>query len=295
MSRISRVTRGSRVPRVSRLVGWCRNAMLHEWRSVVVGPCRRLRERGPLGVSLAVAACVAVIGLHEFQQTAAGAGVVRVLSEVRADQPVWLSLLRTPVSVFVPAVDLSAWGGLPRLFLAFALAELLFGRVRTLLVAYAVTLAGTLGARVMVALGPDRLGLPAEAAHTVDTGASAAIVGLFAYTAVALRSPLLFLAAVVPTVTGSIAEPNLAGREHLVAVTVAMVLGLVLHGTTARCQWALPVSEAVDQEVGHGQKLGHDREAGHERDAGHERGAGEGGSRRRRPAGRSRNGRDPER
>ncbi|WP_409239715.1 hypothetical protein [Streptomyces sp. PA5.6] len=251
---------------------------LHEWRNVVANPCRRLRERGPLGVSLAVVACVAVIGLHEFQQTAAGAGVVRVLSEVRADQPVWLTLLRTPVSLFVPAVDLSAWPGLPRLFLAFALAELLFGRVRTLVVAYAVTLAGTLGARVMIALGPDRLGVPADAAHTVDTGASAAIVGLFAYTSVALRSPLLFLAAVVPTVTGSIAESNLAGREHLIAVAVAMVLGAALH-----CQWTLPPSKTVDQEVGHDGEPEQGRRT--EQDP----------ARRRRPAGRSRDGRDPER
>lgn len=255
---------GSLVPLVSRPARWCRNAVLHEWRNVVAGPCRRLWERGPLGVSLAALATVAVIGLHEFQQTAAGAGVVRVISEVRADQPLWLSLLRTPVSVFVPAVDLPAWGGLPRLFLAFALAELVFGRVRTLVVAYAVTLAGTLGARVMIALGPDRLGLPAEAAHTVDTGASAAIVGLFAYTAVALRAPLLFLAAVVPTVAGSIAEPNLAGREHLVAVAVAMILAVVLHGRAGAahrgagaahhgppCQWPLTESDGGDQEVGH--------------------------------------------
>ncbi|MEU5899917.1 MULTISPECIES: hypothetical protein [Streptomyces] len=255
--------------------------VLHEWRSVVATPCRRLRERGPLGVSLAVFACVAVIGLHEFQQTAAGAGVVRVLSEVRADQPVWLTLLRTPVSLFVPAVDLPAWGGLPRLFLAFALAELLFGRVRTLVVAYAVTLAGTLGARVMIALGPGRLGVPAEAAHTVDTGASAAIVGLFAYTAVAVRSPLLFLAAVVPTVTGSIAELNLAGREHLIAVAVAMVLGIVSRGD--RCQWPLPGSRAPDQHAAQDGKAGDDGEAG------------QGDSRRRRPAGHGRDGRDPQR
>lgn len=214
---------------VVRLAARCGDALLQEWRNVVVEPFRALRKRGPLGVSLAVLATLAVIGLHEFQQTGTGAGVVRVLSEVRADQPLWLSLLRTPVSVFVPAVDLPAWGGLPRLFLAFALAELLFGRVRTLVVAYAVTLAGTLSARVMIALGPDRLGLPADAAHTVDTGASAAIVGLFAFTAVARRAPVLFLAAVVPTVAGSLAEPNLAGREHLVAVAAAILLAALWH------------------------------------------------------------------
>ncbi|QEU93298.1 hypothetical protein [Streptomyces kanamyceticus] len=223
--------------------------LLREWRGVIAGPFRALGERGPLGISLALFATVAVIGLHAYQQTPTGESVLRVVSEVRADQPLALSLLRTPVSVFVPAQDLAVWGGLPRLFLAFALAELAFGRIRTLAVAYAATLAGTLGARVMIAIGPGPLGLPADAAHAVDTGASAAIVGLFAFSAVTLRAPLLFLAAVVPTVLGSIAEPNLAGREHLVAVAVAMLLAVLLK--VSRCQWPLTESAGVDQEVGH--------------------------------------------
>ncbi|MFE0175214.1 hypothetical protein ACFWZ2_23125 [Streptomyces sp. NPDC059002] len=201
---------------------------------MIAGPFRTLRGRGPLGLSLALFATVAVIGLHAYQQTPTGESVLRVVSEVRADQPLPVSLLRTPVSVFVPAQDLAVWGGLPRLFLAFALAELAFGRIRTLVVAYAATLAGTLGARVMIALGPDRLGLPADAAHAVDTGASAAIVGLFAFAAVTLRAPLLFLAAVVPTVMGSLAELNLAGREHLVAVVAAMVFALLLEKSRFR-------------------------------------------------------------
>ncbi|MEU1331000.1 hypothetical protein [Streptomyces sp. NPDC005865] len=208
--------------------GW--RAVRHEWRAVVVRPLRRLWERGLRGVSLAVFGALAVIGLHAFQQTGVGGGVVGFVGEVRGDQPLWVTLLRTPVSMFVPAVDLPVWGGLPRLLLAFALAELLFGRIRTLAVAYTVTLAGTLGARLMVALGPERLGgLPADVAHAVDTGTSAAIVGLFAYTSVALRAPLLFLAAVVPTVTGSIRDLDLAGREHLIAVAVAVAIGGVLH------------------------------------------------------------------
>ncbi|MEU6990663.1 hypothetical protein ABZ953_08410 [Streptomyces sp. NPDC046465] len=235
MSQVSRIPLVSLVSRLA-VRGW--RALVREWREVVVGPVRRLRARGPAGVSLALLATVAVVGLHEFQQTPTGADVLRVISEVQADQPVWLSLLRTPVSLFVPAVDLPAWGGLPRLFLAFALAELVFGRIRTLAVAYTATLAGTLGARVMIALGPDRLGLPADAAHAVDTGASAAIVGLYAYTAVALRAPVLFLVAVVPTVAGSVADLDLAGREHLVAVAVAVIVAGVLHrgGRTERAE-----------------------------------------------------------
>ncbi|MFF3643071.1 hypothetical protein [Streptomyces sp. NPDC002564] len=218
----------SRESLVSRLARRVRDALLHEWRGVVAVPWRRLRERGPLGISLAFLAAVAVVGLHAFQQTDAGAGVVRAISEVRADQPVPLTLLRTPVSLFVPAVDLPAWGGLPRLMLAFALAQLLFGPVRTLVVAYAATLAGTLGARVMITLGPDLFGLPADAAHAVDTGASAAVVGLYAFTAAAVRAPVLFLAAVVPTVAGSFGPADLAGREHLIAVAVALLLAVVL-------------------------------------------------------------------
>ncbi|WP_369217808.1 hypothetical protein, partial [Streptomyces flavofungini] len=221
---------------VERLAGRVRDALLHEWRHVVAGPCRRLRKRGPLGVLLGLVAVVAVVGLHEFQRTAAGEGVVRVLSEVRADQPLWLSLLRSPVALFVPAADLPAWGGLPRLFLAFALAELAFGRLRTLVVAYAVTLTGTLYARVLTAIGPERTGLPADAAHAVDTGASAAIVGLFAYAAVALRAPVLFAAAVVPTVYGSIVDPGLAGHEHLIAVAAALLLGAVSSHRSRRSQ-----------------------------------------------------------
>ncbi|MEU8958768.1 hypothetical protein AB0C93_31270 [Streptomyces sp. NPDC048518] len=215
---------------VSRLAVRGGRVLVHEWREVVVRPLGRLWGRGVRGVSVAVFGALAVIGLHAFQQTGVGGGVVRFVSEVRGDQPLWVTLLRTPVSMFVPAVDLPVWGGLPRLLLAFALAELLFGRIRTLAVAYTVTLAGTLGARLMLALGPERLGgLPADVAHAVDTGTSAAIVGLFAYTSVALRAPLLFLAAVVPTVTGSIRDLDLAGREHLIAVVVAVALGGVLH------------------------------------------------------------------
>lgn len=220
----------SLVPVVARLVRRGGRVLVREWRAVVVRSVERLRERGLRGVSLAVFGALAVIGLHAFQQTGVGGGVVGFVSEVRADQPLWVSLLRTPVSMFVPAVDLPVWGGLPRLFLAFALAELAFGRIRTLAVAYTVTLAGTLGARLMVALGSERLGgLPADVAHAVDTGTSAAIVGLFAYTSVVLRAPLLFLAAVVPTVVGSVRDLDLAGREHLLAVAVAVALGGVLH------------------------------------------------------------------
>lgn len=213
------------MPRIVRRV---RGALRAEWRCLALAARRELRERRLPGVALAVAAGLAMICLHELQQIPASDRVVRLISEVRADQPLWVSLLRTPVSVLVPTRDEPVWGGLPRLLLSVGLAQLLLGPRRTLLVGYGATLAGTLGARVMVALGPDHVaGVPAEYAHAVDTGASAAVVGLFACLSVRLRAAVLCLVTVVPTVVGSVLEPNLAGREHLAAVTCVVAVAVV--------------------------------------------------------------------
>jgi hypothetical protein len=80
---------------------------------------------------------------------------------VRAEDPLWLALLRTPLSLFVPALDLPVWGALAQILLVFGIAEICLGRWRTLVIAYAATLAGTLYARVGIWLGPTaRSGCP---------------------------------------------------------------------------------------------------------------------------------------
>ncbi|MGI5401133.1 hypothetical protein ACQEVG_17060 [Streptomyces sp. CA-135486] len=215
----------------ARFVG---GTLLGEWRGIVVAPVRELLRRGVGGVSLALLATFAVIFFHAIHQTPMGAVVVRLLGEVRADLPLPLALLRTPVSLFVPALDLPVWAGITQLFLAFALAELSLGRARTLVVAYATTLAGTLSVRVMIALGPGwwGLGLPPEIGQVLDTGPSAAVVGLFTYLAVIRRAPVLFAFTGGSMVLESVVKPNLAAREHLIAIGTAIVLGL-LHGRLA--------------------------------------------------------------
>ncbi|MFE7977002.1 hypothetical protein [Streptomyces shenzhenensis] len=207
-----------------------------EWQGVVVDPLRQLRRRGPFALSLAFLAAFGVIFFHDLAQRPTGALVVWRLGGVTADLPLWLALLRTPVSLYVPALDLPVWAGITQLFLAFALAELALGRARTLAVAYATTLAGTLTVRVMIALGPGwwGLGLPPETGQVLDTGPSAAVVGLFTYISVVRRAPVVFFLTGGSMVWESIAVPNLAGREHLIAVAAAIVLGL-LHGH--RPQW----------------------------------------------------------
>ncbi|MEV6838489.1 hypothetical protein AB0N17_28935 [Streptomyces sp. NPDC051133] len=206
-----------------------------EWYAIVVDPVRCLARRGLSGLSLAFVAAFGVVFCHDIAQHPLGAAWVRALGGVKADQPLWLSLLRTPVSLYVPALDLPVWAGITQLFLAFAWAELVLGRARTLAIAYATTLAGTLLARVMIALGPGRwgLGLPPECGQLLDTGPSAAVVGLFTYLAVIKRAPVVFTLTGGSMVWESVAVPNLAGREHLIAVGTAIVLGL-LHGRRER-------------------------------------------------------------
>ncbi|MEU8960538.1 hypothetical protein AB0C89_02370 [Streptomyces sp. NPDC048491] len=213
-----------RLNRFARLLG---QQLLREFRVIVAEPVRTLVRRGLSGVLLAVFTAVAVLTLHAVDQSSTGATLIRLTSHVRGDIPLPLVLLRTPLSLFVPARDMPALPGIPVLFLGIALAQLVLGRTRTIAVAYAVSLAGTLSARVMIAVGPGWWGLPPDAAQVIDTGASAAVVGLFAHIATVKRAPVLFLCAVTPTVLRSVHKPNLAGREHLVAITVAILLGLL--------------------------------------------------------------------
>ncbi|MFD8913145.1 hypothetical protein [Streptomyces sp. NPDC059575] len=235
-------TRGGHTPVIraalARLARGTGRVLRGEWHAIVVDPVRRLAHRGLAGLPLGFVAAFGVIFFHDIAQHPAGATWVRRLGGVTADLPLWLSLLRTPVSLYVPALDLPVWAGITQLFLAFALAELVLGRARTLFIAYATTLAGTLTARAMIALGPDGwwgLGLPPEAGQVLDTGPSAAVVGLFTYLAVVRRAPVVFTLTGGSMVWESIAVPNLAGREHLIAVGAAVVLGFLhTHGARLR-------------------------------------------------------------
>lgn len=77
------------------------------------------------------------------------------------------------------------------------------------------------------------IGLPPEIGQVLDTGPSAAVVGLFTYLSVIRRAPIVFALTGGSMVWESIVKPNLAGREHLIAVGAAIVLA-VLHGRCRR-------------------------------------------------------------
>jgi hypothetical protein len=240
-----------------RVVSYVGRTLRGEWHGIVVDPARQLWRRGLSGLSLAFVATCGVIFFHDLAQRPGGARLVRQLGGVTADLPLWLALLRTPVSLYVPALDLPVWAGITQLFLAFALAELTLGRARTLVIAYATTMAGTLTARVMIATGPGwwGLGLPRECGRVLDTGPSAAVVGLFTYISVVRRAPVVFTLTGGSMVWESIAVPNLAGREHLIAVGTAIVLGL-LHPREQGLPGTRPLGPPVEVRAASELRLG---------------------------------------
>ena len=205
-----------------------------EWGALYLAARGPLVERRWRAVPMTVGA-VCLTGLVQVVQNRSwGYQVVQNLGAVKAEDPLWQALLRTPLSLFVPALDLPVWGALAQILLVFGVAELCLGWWRTLLLAYVATLAGTLYARVGIALGPDHpIGLPASDAQVVDTGPSAAVVGLAVFLGWRYGAYVTAGAVIVAMVVEVVLEGNLAGKEHLAAIAAVLVL---CAGTALR-QW----------------------------------------------------------
>ncbi|MDI3423887.1 hypothetical protein [Streptomyces luteolus] len=196
-----------------------------EWGALLTAVRTALAERKWRAVPLALGAVCLTSLLQYVQNQDWGYQFVQNIGAVRAEDPLWLALLRTPLSLFVPALDLPVWGALAQVLLVFGIAEICVGRVRTLVVGYAATLAGTLYARVGVALGPGHpLGLPASDAQVVDTGPSAAVVGLAVYVSWRYRAWFTAGLVVALMVVEVAVKDNLAGREHLAAIVLVIVV-----------------------------------------------------------------------
>ncbi len=94
------------------------------------------REWGPLRATVRAALAAdrlraapmtsAAVGLTALLQVAQnrswGFGPVQTPGSVRAEDPLWAALPRTPLSMFVPALDLPVWGALTQLLLVFGIA-----------------------------------------------------------------------------------------------------------------------------------------------------------------------------
>ncbi|GAA3370554.1 hypothetical protein GCM10020367_17640 [Streptomyces sannanensis] len=199
--------------------------MLGEWASLYTTVRTALAARRWRAVPMTLGAVCLTALFQLVQNQPWGFGPVQTVGSVQAQDPLWESLLRTPLSLFVPALDLPVWGALAQILLVFGIAEICLGRRRTLVIAYVSTLAGTLYARIGLALGPESpLGLPASDAVVVDTGPSAAVVGLALYVCWLRRARWTGALVIVAMVVEVLIKNNLAGKEHLTAVAAVLVL-----------------------------------------------------------------------
>ncbi|MFI6338209.1 hypothetical protein [Streptomyces sp. NPDC050535] len=207
--------------RTNRCARWARA----EWGPLYAALREALRADHLRTIPLTSGAVLLTAALQFTQNQTWGFRFVQNIGSVRADDPLPLALARTPLSLFVPALDLPVWGALAQILVVFAIAEIVLGRWRTLVIAYVATLAGTLYARVGIALGPDSpLGLPAADRYVVDTGPSAAVVGLAVFVCRRCRAYVTGAAVIVAMLVETVLKENLAGKEHLAAVAAVMLM-----------------------------------------------------------------------
>lgn len=219
------------------LARWARE----EWGLLYVTVRTALPKRRLRAVPMTLGAVGLTALLQYVQNRPWGYQFVQDVGAVRAEDPLWLALLRTPLSLFVPALDLPVWGALAQILLVFGIAEICIGWWRTLVIAYAATLAGTLYARIGISLGAHApFGLPWTDAQVVDTGPSAAVVGLAVFVSWRYGAYVTSSAVTLSMVAEVLLKENLAGKEHLAAL---MAVGLIC------------LAAAVRHRYGHGLRL----------------------------------------
>ncbi|MEE1755158.1 hypothetical protein [Streptomyces sp. SP18CS02] len=196
-----------------------------EWGPLYETVRTALAARGARAVAMTLCAVTLTAVFQVVQNQPWGYQPVQDIGSVRAADPLGAALARTPLSLFVPALDLPVWGALAQILLVFGIAEICLGRARTLLVAYAATLAGTMYARIGIALGPGHpLGLPGTDAQVVDTGPSAAVVGLAILVCWRHRAWFTGGLVIVAMVVEVLVKNNLAGKEHLAAIAAVLAV-----------------------------------------------------------------------
>jgi hypothetical protein len=196
-----------------------------EWGLLFVTVRGALAERRLRAIPMTIGAVCLTAVLQFVQNQSWGFRFVQNIGSVRAEEPLWAALLRTPLSLFVPALDLPVWGALAQILVVFGIAEICLGWWRTLVIAYVATLAGTLYARVGIALGPHSpLGLPGSDAQVVDTGPSAAVVGLAVFLGWRYRAHITAGVVIGAMAVEVLLKENLAGKEHLAAIAAVLVV-----------------------------------------------------------------------
>ena len=192
-------------------------------------PIELVREKKLMAIP-GTLVCVLTIALFALiQHNDTGWTVVKAVAGVHQSEPLWEVLAQLPLSMFAPAPDLPAWGALLQVFIAFGIAECWLGWRRMILVSVVTSGMTSLAARLMAALSLHwSIGTPEVDKYQLDTGPSVAVVALLVYLALRLGTYWI-VAATAVTMGGEAALlPNLAGREHLVAIGLGVLAYLLV-------------------------------------------------------------------
>lgn len=193
-----------------------------EWRRIVSESLEIIKKEHHIPLALTATATVLVLWLA--QMTTFGATIVGWVAGVSPSTPLPLAIVRLPGSMFAPAPNLPVWGSLAQVFVVFAVAEIWLGVRRTLTIALVATFITTLSGRLMCMLGPGTgLGLPRADYWALDTGPSVAVVTLVVYLCCVRGAPRILTVVVVSMVIEVIMLPNMAGREHVLAILIGLV------------------------------------------------------------------------
>lgn len=200
----------------------------YEVASVLRPPWRALRADGPRVYRLTLT-CTALIGLFALlQHTASGSWVIEHVAGVYQALPLPLILLRLPLSMFAPAPDLPAWGAMVQVLIVFGFSEVHLGRARTLITAVCVNGLTTVSVRIMVIVGLHwSIGTPQVDQYELDTGPSTVVVALSVYIALRCRAYVVLVITAGAMAGEAVVLPNLAGREHLVALGLGVAAFLI--------------------------------------------------------------------
>lgn len=195
--------------------------------ATLLGDARRAWQAGRRPW-IAAAMCLLTAVCAGAERFAGARSVLGRAGDVYARLPLGGELARMPLSVFLPTADLPVWAAVAQIAAVVGIAELVVGRVSTLVVAAAGQLLSTLAARYLIMAGAAVvLGLPLSQAGVLDTGPSGISTALGgwllarrgAYASLTLLTAAIGFAAVM--------QANLDGREHATALVAGVGIAVL--------------------------------------------------------------------
>ena len=193
-------------------------------------PVHLIRERHLRAIPGTIAS-VALIALFAAIEHVRPAGItfVNAVAGVHQAEPLWEVLLQLPLSMFAPAPMLPAWGAMLQVFVAFGISECWLGWRKMLAVAVLTSAVTSMAARLMVAISSYwSIGTPEIDNWQLDTGPSVGVVALLIYLALRVRTYWIVALTAVSMGGEAALLPNLAGREHLVAISLGVITYFLL-------------------------------------------------------------------